>query len=130
MSNIITTTLVAGLLINLADISVTLLFAAKPWNEVLVRQGLKPSPLTPPFYIAANFIGGAILVLAYNMMSQFQLVGPATALLTSLGLWFVTRLYGAGHAVMGQMPWRLFAIMSTGLGLGYVAAGQFIAWAL
>jgi hypothetical protein len=28
---------------------------------------------------------------------------------------------------MRQMPWRLFAIMSSGLGLGYVLAGQFIA---
>jgi hypothetical protein len=32
--------------------------------------------------------------------------------------------------VMGQMPIGIFLIMSTGLGLGYVAGGQVLFWLL
>jgi hypothetical protein len=36
----------------------------------------------------------------------------------------VSRLYGAGHVVMHQMPVWIFAVMSSGLLLGFVVAGQ------
>jgi hypothetical protein len=127
MGSFLLTVLIAGVIINVADIAITLLFAAKPWNEVLRGQGIEPSLLTPPYYISANFAGAAFLVSLYLMMSKTQGVGATTALFASLGLWAVTRLYGGGHAVMRQMPWWLFGIMSSGLGLGYVLAGQFIA---
>jgi hypothetical protein len=38
-----------GFVINALDISCTLLFAAKPWEAELRRQGLKPRNLTPPW---------------------------------------------------------------------------------
>ncbi|MBC8042015.1 MAG: hypothetical protein IAF08_01095 [Rhizobacter sp.] len=41
----------------------------------------------------------------------------------SLLLWGVSRLYGAGHVVMGQMPLWIFAVMSLGLLLGFVLGG-------
>jgi hypothetical protein len=124
----LSTALLAGLIINLADIAVTLLFAAKPWNAVLRGQGIEPSGLTPPYYILANFIGGVLLLATYQLMAQVHGSGALVALGASAALWFVTRLYGGGHAVMRQMPWGLFAIMSAGLGLGYVLAGQFIVY--
>jgi hypothetical protein len=127
MHSIIATALIAGLIINIADIAITLLFAAKPWNEVLRGQGIAPSPFTPPYYIAANFIGAALLLALYLTLTRANGAGATTAAFASLTLWFVTRLYGAGHAVMRQMPWWLFAVMSFGLGLGYLLAGQFIA---
>lgn len=126
----ILTILLAGLTINAVDIGVTLLFAAKPWNKVLEGQNIKPSPFTPPFYIIANFIGGAVLVQLYRLIEPQTGIAGRAALVASLSLWFVTRLYGAGHAVMRQMPWPLFAIMSAGLGAGYLLAGQLIAYRL
>jgi hypothetical protein len=128
MSSLIPAALIAGVIINMADIAVTLLFAAKPWNAVLASQGIRPSALTPPYYIAANFIGAGLLLALYQTLATAHGAGAQTALTASLGLWFVTRLYGGGHAVMKQMPWRLFAIMSGGLGLGYVLAGQFLVY--
>jgi hypothetical protein len=49
-----------------------------------------------------------------------------TALISSLLVWFTTRIYGGGHVLMGQMPIGIFMIMSTGLGLGYIAGGQML----
>ena len=53
--------LAAGFAINALDIACTLLFAAKPWEAELRRQGLEPHSFTPPYYILTNFIGGFIL---------------------------------------------------------------------
>jgi hypothetical protein len=128
MNSFLVTALLAGLIINAADIAITLLFAAKPWNDVLKGQGIAPSPFTPPYYIAANFVGAGFLLAAYRLAVPSLGSGATTALVISLSLWAVTRLYGGGHAVMRQMPWRLFAIMSSGLGIGYVLAGQFISY--
>jgi hypothetical protein len=128
MNSYLVTALLAGLIINVADIAITLLFAAKPWNDVLRGQGIAPSPFTPPYYIAANFIGAGFLLAAYRLAVPSLGSGATTALVISLSLWAVTRLYGGGHAVMRQMPWPLFAIMSSGLGIGYVLAGQFISF--
>lgn len=120
----------AGLTINAVDIGVTLLFAAKSWNKVLEGQGIRPSPLTPPFYILANFIGGGILIQAFFLIAPLAGSASLAALTASVSLWFVTRLYGLGHVMMRQMPWQLFAIMSGGLGAGYILAGQLIAYRL
>jgi hypothetical protein len=123
------TALVAGLIINIVDVATTLAFAAKPWNAVLASQGIAPSPLTPPYYVFANFVGGFVLFGLYAILVKLWGEGANVALAASIAIWFVTRLYGGGHVVMRQMPLRLFAIMSTGLGLGYLVAGQFIAYA-
>jgi hypothetical protein len=128
MNSLIFAAIIAGFIINLADIAITLLFAAKPWNAVLRSQGIEPSPFTPPYYIIANFVGAGFLIAAYQIAAVSLGKGAITALITSLSLWVVTRLYGGGHAVVRQIPWRLFAIMSSGLGLGYVLAGQFLGY--
>jgi hypothetical protein len=116
--------LAAGFAINLLDIGCTLLFAAKPWEAELRRQGLEPRKLTPPYYIITNFVGGLILTFVYLQFAKAQGAGIATALVSSLVIWFLSRIYGGGHVVMGQMPLRIFLVMSIGLGLGYVAGGQ------
>jgi hypothetical protein len=114
----------AGFVINALDISCTLLFAAKPWEVELRRQGLKPRALTPPYYILTNFVGGLILTFVYLQFAKSLGSGITTALIASLLIWFVSRIYGGGHVVMGQMPTRIFLTMSAGLGIGYVAGGQ------
>jgi hypothetical protein len=116
--------LAVGFAINLFDIGCTLLFAVKPWEAELRRQGLEPRKLTPPYYIITNFVGGLILTFVYLQFAKAQGAGIATALVSSLVIWLVSRIYGGGHVVMGQMPLRIFLIMSIGLGLGYVAGGQ------
>ena len=116
--------LLAGLIINVADIGCTLLFAAQAWTVELRRQGLAPSKLTPPYYVLANFAGGLALCYTYLRFAQATAPGIDTALAAALLLWLISRLYGGGHVVMGQMPSRIFATMSAGLGLGYVLAGQ------
>jgi hypothetical protein len=122
--------LAAGLMINILDIACTLLFAAKPWENELRRQGLEPRGITPPYYIATNFVGGLILTFIYLQFAKTLGDGVITALFSSLLVWLTTRIYGGGHVVMGQMPITIFATMSTGLGLGYIAAGQLLAFLL
>jgi hypothetical protein len=116
--------LAAGLAINVLDIGCTLLFAVKPWEAELRRQGLAPRKLTPPYYIVTNFVGGLILTFVYVQFSKSLGPSVGTAVLASLLLWSVSRIYGGGHVVMGQMPLKIFLMMSTGLGIGYVVAGQ------
>jgi hypothetical protein len=116
----------AGLTINALDIACTLLFAAKPWENELRRQGLEPRNFTPPYYILVNFLGGFILTFVYLQFAQTFGSGVVTAIISSLLIWIVTRIYGGRHVVMGQMPIRIFAVMSTGLGIGYIAGGQLL----
>jgi hypothetical protein len=116
--------LAAGFAINAFDIGCTLLFAAKPWEAELRRQGLEPRNSTPPYYILTNFIGGFILTFIYTQFANNFGLGVTTALISSLLVWFTTRIYGGGHVVMGQMPIDIFLIMSIGLGGGYIAGGQ------
>jgi hypothetical protein len=110
--------------INAVDVACTLLFAVKPWEAELRRQGLAPSMLTPPYYVAANFVGGVVLSFVYWHLSADLGPGVSTAALASVLVWLVSRVYGGGHVVMGQMPLRIFAVMSTGLLAGYLAGGQ------
>jgi hypothetical protein len=122
--------LAAGLAVNVLDIACTLAFAAKPWEAELRRQGIEPRKWTPPYYIATNFVGGGLLTYLYLQLAASMGTGAQVALIASALIWLVSRLYGGGHVVMGQMPMRLFAIMSTGLGLGYLAGGQVLRWML
>ncbi len=117
-------------MINVLDIACTLLFAAKPWEDELRRQGLEPRGITPPYYVATNFVGGLILTFIYYQFAKALGSGATTALISSLLVWITTRIYGGGHVVMGQMPIAIFVTMSTGLGLGYIAAGQLLAFLL
>jgi hypothetical protein len=116
--------LVTGLVINAVDVACTLLFAAKPWEEELRRQGLAPSRLTPPYYVLTNLVGGLALSFVYFQFAKSSPPDASTALAASVLVWLVTRIYGGGHVVMGQMPLRIFTVMSAGLGLGYVLGGQ------
>jgi hypothetical protein len=116
--------LAAGLVINVSDVAWTLLFAVKPWEAELKRQGIAPSKWTPPYYLFANFVGGLAMSLVYLALARATAPGPAAAFAASVLVWLVSRVYGGGHVVMGQMPFSIFAVMSAGLGLGYVAAGQ------
>jgi hypothetical protein len=122
--------LAVGLTINVFDITCTLLFAAKPWEAELRRQGLEPRNITPPYYIITNFIGGLLLTFVYVQFVQTLGAGINTAIVASLLVWLTTRIYGGGHVVMGQMPITIFLIMSAGLGVGYVAGGQLLAFLL
>jgi hypothetical protein len=116
--------LVTGLVINVVDVGCTLLFAAKPWEAELLRQGLKPSKFTPPYYILTNFVGGVLLSFVYFQFAKSLPPSIFTALLAAVVVWLITRIYGGGHVVMGQMPWSIFVTMSAGLGLGYILGGQ------
>jgi len=122
--------LLGGLLINVCDVTVTVTTVAKKWNAVLESQGLKPSPFTPPYYVSASFIAGIILAWTITVISAKYGMTRQTALIASLLLFTISRLYGAGHVVMGQMPIKIFSIMSFGLLLGFVAGGQIIYWYL
>jgi hypothetical protein len=130
LDNPLLISLAAGLVINVLDIACTLLFAAKSWEDELRRQGLELRGITPPYYIATNFVGGLILTFVYWQFAKTLGSGVATALISSLLVWITTRIHGGGHVVMGQMPIAIFATMSTGLGLGYIAAGQLLAFLL
>jgi hypothetical protein len=113
-----------GFAINVADVGCTLLLAAKPWEAELQRQGLTPSPFTPPYYVLTNFLGGFLLTFIYLQFATSIGAGISTAVLASTIAWLLTRIYGGGHVVMGQMPLSVFVVMSSGLGLGYLVGGQ------
>jgi hypothetical protein len=118
--------LAAGLTINVLDVGCTLLFAAKPWEAELRRQGLEPRKQTPPYYVLTNFVGGFLLAYVYVQFANSMGDSVATGVKASLAVWLITRIYGGGHVVMGQMPARIFVVMSTGLGVGYLAAGAVV----
>jgi hypothetical protein len=120
--------LLAGLFINVCDVTVTVTTVAKKWNTVLASQGIKSSPFTPPYYITASFVAGIVLTWLISVLAAKYGLTRETALIASLLLWGISRLYGAGHVVMGQMPLSIFAIMSLGLCLGFIVAGQFVYW--
>ncbi len=105
--------MVAGLVINVLDVAVTLLFAAKPLEAELRRQRIQPSPFTPPYYSATNVVGGIPLTYTYSRFAESLGPGVNSAIIASLVMWSTTRIYGGGHVVMRQMPLWIFAIMST-----------------
>jgi hypothetical protein len=116
--------LLTGLLVNICDVSVTLLFAADAWTAVLTGWGIPFNPLTPPSYILVSFIGGTVAFWLYTTLRSSYGRGPKQAAWVALLVWGMTRLYGAGHVVMGQMPLWIFLTMSAGLLLGYVLGLQ------
>lgn len=120
--------LAAGVVLNLFDVGATVAFAARAWTAELVRQGIAPNPWTPPFYVLVNFLGAAGLYAAILVLLPLMGSGVATGIVAAVFMWGVSRIYGAGHVVMRQMPLRIFVIMSFGLGLGYLFAGQIILW--
>jgi hypothetical protein len=122
--------LLGGFFINLCDVTVTVTTVAKKWNAVLESQGIKPSPFTPPYYVSASFIAGIILAWTISVFSAKYGMTRETAVIASLLLFSISRLYGAGHVVMKQMPIKIFSIMSFGLLLGFISAGQIIFWYL
>jgi hypothetical protein len=122
--------LLGGFFINLCDVTVTVTTVAKKWNAVLESQGIKPSPFTPPYYVSASFIAGIILAWTISVFSAKYGMTRETAVISSLLLFSISRLYGAGHVVMKQMPIKIFSIMSFGLLLGFIVAGQMIFWYL
>jgi hypothetical protein len=122
--------LLGGFFINLCDVTITVTTVAKKWNAVLISQGIKPSPFTPVYYVSASFIAGIILTWTITVLSVKYGQTRETAFIASILLWGISRLYGAGHVVMGQMPLKIFSIMSVGLLLGFIVAGQIIYWYL
>jgi hypothetical protein len=122
--------LLGGFFINLCDVTVTVATVANAWNNVLTGQGIAINPMTPPYYVSASFVAGVILCWTLTVLSEKFGFTKQTALRASLLLWTVSRLYGMGHVVMGQMPLWIFAIMSIGLLLGFVVGGQVIFWFL
>jgi hypothetical protein len=122
--------LIGGFFINFCDVTVTVTTVVNAWNQVLTNQGIAINPLTPAYYVSASFVAGIILCLTISTLSfRFDLTRQ-TALRASFLLWGISRLYGMGHVVMGQMPIHIFAVMSAGLLLGFVVGGQMIYWYL
>jgi hypothetical protein len=127
---IIISGLIGGFFINLCDVTITVTTVAKKWNNVLIGQGLTISKFTPPYYVSASFVAGIILAWTITVVAAKYGFTRQTALVASLLLWGISRLYGAGHVVMGQMPIKIFSIMSFGLLLGFIVGGQMIYWYL
>ncbi len=124
MKRIILASLLSGFLVNLCDVTVTVSTVATSWNAVLLGPGIEPNPLTPPYYVSASFVAGALLVWLYRQLEITSSSRTLAAFQASFLLWGISRLYGAGHVVMGQMPLWIFSIMSGGLLLGFIVAGQ------
>jgi hypothetical protein len=122
--------LLGGFFINLCDVAITVATVATDWNNILIGQGIAINPMTPPYYISASFVAGIILCWTLTVLSAKFGFTRQTALRASLLLWSISRLYGMGHVIMGQMPLRIFTIMSSGLLLGFVVGGQMIYWVL
>jgi hypothetical protein len=118
--------LIGGFFINLCDVSVTVAFAAKEWTKVLENQGIKSNKFTPTYYVSASFVAGVVLAWTISVLAFKYGLNPVTGVISSLLLYGISRLYGAGHVVMRQMPLRIFTIMSSGLLLGFLVASQVI----
>jgi hypothetical protein len=128
--NILFGGLLGGFFINLCDVLITVTTVADAWNGVLTNQGIAINPLTPAYYVSASFVAGIILCWTISTLSFRYGLSRETALKASFLLWTISRLYGMGHVVMGQMPLYIFATMSAGLLLGFIVGGQIIFWYL
>jgi hypothetical protein len=126
LKQIILNGLIGGFFINLIDVLVTISTVANNWNQVLLSQNIAINPLTPIYYVSASFLAGVILCWTLISLSSSFGLNRKTALISSILIWGISRLYGFGHVVMGQMPLYIFAIMSTGLLLGFILGGQII----
>jgi hypothetical protein len=84
MKKLVGISLLAGFLINLCDVSITVAFVADPWNAALAVQGIAPNPFTPLYYVSASFLAGALLVWLYRQLAVARGPSPSTALLSSL----------------------------------------------
>jgi hypothetical protein len=122
--------LLGGFFINFCDVLITITTVADTWNQVLLGQGIAFNPMTPPYYITASFMAGILLCWTISTLSFRYELSRQTALKASFLLWGISRLYGMGHVVMGQMPLPIFVIMSSGLLLGFTVGGQVIFWYL
>jgi hypothetical protein len=58
VKRIILVSLVSGFLINLCDVTITVTTVATAWNAELARQGITPTPFTPPYYVSVSSQAG------------------------------------------------------------------------
>lgn len=121
---ILSSGLLAGLIVNLIDVPNSALVVSPKWMAVLASQGITPSvPAISGFYTSLHFVYGiAMMTLATWLAPKF---GPraSTGLLAAALLLGVNRAFGLGAVVMGQMPLSIFLMFSASMVVGSLIAG-------
>lgn len=116
--SVISSGLIAGLLINLSAISMVPV-VGNEMDMVLASRGLPPlSKMAMLFFSMISFINGISLVLVYALVKDQLGAGIKTSVIISLVFWFLTYfLSNASLIAYGFMPVRL-TIIGTAWGLG------------
>lgn len=123
--------LVAGLIINLVEMTVNGFFLSRDWEEAMTALG-KPGQISPgviAIFWLLGFLLGISVAYTYAATRPRFGAGPKNALRAGFTVWFlVYLLHAIGEAPMGLFPTRLYVITAiTGL-VEYLLAGWAAGW--
>jgi len=118
VKSVITSGLIAGLLISLSAITMVPV-VGNEMDLVLESRGLPPlSNMAMVFFVVLCFINGTSLILLYALVKERLGAGIRTAVIVSVVFWFLTYfLSNVSLIAYGFMPVRL-TIIGTIWGLG------------
>ena len=118
VKSVITSGLIAGLLISLSAITMVPV-VGNEMDLVLESRGLPPlSNLAMLYFVVLSFINGITLILLYVLVKERLGAGIKTAVFVSVVFWFLTYfLSNVSLVAYGFMPVRL-TVIGTIWGLG------------
>jgi len=102
--------LAAGLLMNLLDFSINVLWWGQDWTEATKARNLDPAALqcaTATGWIIVDFLSGLFVVWLYAAIRPRYGKGVKTALIAGAAMWFITHLIAASYFFMGFAPLSL-----------------------
>jgi hypothetical protein len=109
--SVITSGLIAGLLISLSAITMVPV-VGNEMDMVLASRGLPPlSKMDMMYFVVLSFINGIALVLLYALVKERLGAGIRTSVIVSVVYWFLTYFFSSiSLIVYGFMPVRLTVI--------------------
>ncbi|MBK6315207.1 MAG: hypothetical protein IPF53_13065 [Blastocatellia bacterium] len=115
--------LLAGALINLCDIALLMLMDAEPWSAVLRGEALTGSFALPLYRALASLIAGVFIAWLYAALRSTLGRGAGAGSIAAVVTWILAHLYAAAAVATGSTTWRVFAVNTGGLLVGYLVGG-------
>ena len=109
--------LVAGLVFNVVDYLMNMLFAG-PWAEAMKALGksAQMSPGVIAWFVVSDFLMGIFMLWLYASIRPRYGAGPKTAVIAGVAIWVLGLLISASFVAMDLFPLRL-ELISNGIGL-------------
>jgi hypothetical protein len=111
VKSVITSGLIAGLLISLSAITMVPV-VGNEMDMVLASRGLPPlSKMDMLYFVVLSFINGIALISMYALVKERLGAGIRTSVIVSVAYWFLTYFFSSiSLIVYGFMPVRLTVI--------------------